>query len=118
MKASYKSESDFESDFCKILSDNGWLALKLTGPRGWPDRTVISPRGEQYYVEFKNPNNRGVLSKAQVWWGSKLEDMRHRYFVVDSIEEAENILFNWLGAKYVNHKMGTTPVPKDSTGLR
>ena len=117
MKESYNSESDFESDFCKILTSHGWLALKLEGPRGWPDRTILSPDGEQFYFEFKNPNGKGVLSKAQLWWGEKLDEMRHNFFILDNVEEAENVLLELLGEEYVNYKMGPTPVPRGRTKL-
>ena len=108
MKDSYKNETKMEQDFCKILTKFGWLALKLEGPRGWPDRTVLSPDGNQFYFEFKNPNGKGRLSASQIYWGDKLQNMHHCYYVVDNVADANTILFQLLGADYVNYKMGTS----------
>lgn len=47
--------------------DNGILAYKFASPaqRGVPDVLFILPGGLTIYVEFKNPNGKGRLSKLQ-----------------------------------------------------
>tara|TARA_Y100001973_G_scaffold82631_1_gene122211 strand:+ start:917 stop:1234 length:318 start_codon:yes stop_codon:yes gene_type:complete len=92
MKRSYINETKFEQDFCKCMKESGWQALKLEGPRGWPDRTLLSPEGDIYFIEFKNPNGLGVLSPAQSYWMKKLEDMRFKCYVINDIKQAESIL--------------------------
>ena len=52
-------------DYCQSL---GLHCLKLTGPVGWPDRTIFGPsmRGKTAYIEFKT--TRGHVSRAQKHW--------------------------------------------------
>lgn len=117
MKTKYNNESAFESDFCAILRDHGWQPLKLEGPKGWPDRTILSPFGEVFFFEFKNPNGGGRLSDAQKYWAEKLTQMDHYYVLVETVDQANDILFRILGADYAAYRMGTAPVPENSPEL-
>ena len=109
MKDSYKNESAFEQDFCEILRNFGWETLKMDGVRrGFPDRMLLSDDGLVIFVEFKNPNGSGKLSPAQEHWLEKLDSMDQMVAVVETIEQAEDILLRLLGADYVNFKMGSS----------
>lgn len=85
-------ERNIEGFFCKHANFLGGKALKLVifGGAGFPDRTVLFPNGNIFFVEFKTET--GKLSKLQMFWQRKLTDYGFRYYVCRSTHEAEIII--------------------------
>jgi len=65
----------------------GGLAPKWASPgnRGVPDRIVILPGGRTVYVELKAPGR--PLTPLQRKWKQKLEQLGHRHYKIDSVED-------------------------------
>jgi hypothetical protein len=61
------TESQWTRKICYELIDCGCLVHAVVGNRwasvGWPDRHVILPTGEMFWLEFKSAD--GKLSKSQ-----------------------------------------------------
>jgi hypothetical protein len=76
-------------DFCKSL---GLRCEKLTGPVGWPDRTIFGPsmQGKMAFLEFKT--GKGIVSKAQVYQMKWLTGCGHKALVVRTKEEAQRFI--------------------------
>ncbi len=64
------------------------LKLEVKGRRGWPDRLVILPQGEIYFVELKTMHGR--LSRAQELRAIRLQDLQHRVEHMWTIEAVDN----------------------------
>ena len=90
------SEADIENDFVKYAESRGCLAIKLRidGQRGFPDRTVITPRGRVLFIEFKKPG--GQLSYHQQRWIRNLRSLGHVAFSVDNAQLAGKELDRFL----------------------
>lgn len=81
-------EKQEERKFRLWCERQGYLCLKLaiTGRRGWPDRTVITPE-VVLFMEFKTPTGR--LSAQQVYWIELLAGYPScKVFVPRSAEQA------------------------------
>lgn len=70
--------------------------LKLSGPMGWPDRTIIGERGI-CFLEFKQPGSRNRPSPMQVKWRELLSQKGFRCEVVYSFEEAVQVIQEVMG---------------------
>lgn len=68
------SEKLLQNYFCKKVREAGGVAYKINGSahRGVPDILAIYA-GTTIFVEFKNPNGKGRLSKLQL---ITISDMR------------------------------------------
>ena len=64
------TESQIERAACRALWQMGWLTPKQNGFVGIPDRLMIGPRGQLFWVEFKKPG--GQLRPAQIRMIEKL----------------------------------------------
>ncbi len=82
-------ESALEKSIGRWCKQQGYQWLKLAGPRGWPDRTLIIP-GRVVFVETKTPTGR--LSPHQQFWLAKLSELGQECFVVRSLEELQKCL--------------------------
>jgi hypothetical protein len=51
---------------------------------------VILPRGRTVYVELKSPGK--PLSPLQRKWKKKLEQLGHRHYKIDSVEDIEEFI--------------------------
>ena len=69
---------------------------KLTGPIGWPDRTVFGPgmQGKMAFLEFKT--SKGIVSKAQVFQMKWLSGCGHRVAVLRTKEQAQKFVESLL----------------------
>ena len=85
-------EAKIERYFCQRAVELGVYVRKFVSPgnRGVPDRLVISPEGEVFFIEFKAPN--GVLSKYQHLEISRIELNKVKVHIVDSLEKALEVL--------------------------
>lgn len=85
------TEADIEKAFVAYAESIGCYALKLRidGKNGFPDRTVLTPRG-MFFIEFKAPG--GKLRPAQEEWIERLRKLGFYVAVIDSVAMAEQTL--------------------------
>lgn len=85
-------ESRLEQKFREAVEAIGGEALKWVSPgnRGVPDRIVILPGGRTVYVELKAPGR--PLTPLQRKWKQKLEQLGHRHYKIDSVEDIERFI--------------------------
>ena len=90
------TEADIENKFCKFAKTKGCESLKLVflNKKGFPDRTVLCPKGRILFIEFKRLGKK--QSPAQKLVQRMLERLGFEYYVCDQIGQAENILENFL----------------------
>lgn len=95
-KESEITEADIENNFCKFADRNKCKALKLIflNKKGFPDRTVICPKGRVLFIEFKRKGKK--QSPAQILVQNMLEGMGFEYYTCDEIGQAESILEEFL----------------------
>ncbi|QEF98174.1 VRR-NUC domain protein [Stieleria maiorica] len=88
-------EADIESAFVAYADRKGCLALKLRidGANGFPDRTVITPRGI-FFAEFKKPG--GKLRPAQKRIAEELRRLGFQVITPTEIGQAEKALDEFL----------------------
>ena len=80
------SEAYVERKFKKWCDDHGIHCLKLAGPPGWPDRTLLMPNGDIVFMEWKA--EKGVVSPQQKYWVELLKGLGHKVYVMKSFDEA------------------------------
>lgn len=99
-----KLESSAERAFRKWCQTQGCLCKKLIlyGEKGWPDRTVLLPDGRVVFIELKRKRYISDTSAQQRFWIAKLKSLGHSAYVVDTLEDAQEI---------VRAHLHTTPVP-------
>jgi len=87
-------ESDIEKKLVVWCSAQSWecLKLRIDGENGFPDRTIITPKGV-YFIELKRPG--GKLRARQRVWLDKLTSLGHLAACFDSFEEAKKELIQW-----------------------
>lgn len=85
-------EKEIERRMCAEVRKRGGLTYKFTSPGnpGVPDRLVISPTGEVWFVELKTVV--GGLAKIQKHQIAELEKRGAKVRVVYGWTEAENFL--------------------------
>lgn len=95
MKKRKPAEADIENAFTRYAESLGCLCLKLRidGCNGWPDRTILTPKGV-LFMEFKRPE--GKLRPMQTVWRKVLEDLRYPIHTPRSFEKAKQILDEFL----------------------
>ena len=86
-----KSEKKLENDCCMLARSKGLAAVKLekNGHKGIPDRVFIAPGGRTVFVEFKNTEGTGVISKEQKAWKKFLG---YSAYFVSSVEEFQKLI--------------------------
>ena len=72
-----KSESEIEAYLVKSVKNKNGLCMKWTSPgnAGVPDRIVIVPGGDVYFVELKAEGKRENLSPLQRNFINKLKNL-------------------------------------------
>lgn len=83
-------EASLEARCVKRIEDLGGLALKLAipGVRGFPDRTVLMPGANVFYVETKRLGS-GRVSAQQMQWKVTLERLGFGCYLIASDAEFE-----------------------------
>lgn len=91
------SEKEIERRMCEMVHNRGGLAYKFTSPnsRGVPDRVVITPRGEVWFVELKAASGR--LSALQKWRKAELEKRGANVRVIRGWEAAKAFVEEVMG---------------------
>lgn len=87
-----KLEKDIEYRIVKYIEDElGGLCLKLRyGGRGFPDRTVLLPRGRVFFLEIKRDDGR--LSAHQRYWMRLLRGYGYCVEVVKTLDDAKRVV--------------------------
>ncbi len=89
-------EHEVEDYLVSEAARHGGAALKLrpaTG-RGFPDRTLILHDGWVAFVEVKRPKG-GRFAKHQAEWAESLCDIGHRFYLVSTREEVDEIFSDY-----------------------
>lgn len=83
-------EKDHEAEFVKYVKSNGCVAFKLIflNQRGFPDRTVLFPKGKVAFFEFKRKGEK--LRPTQVAVKNTLERFGFQYYVCYSCQDAKS----------------------------
>ena len=84
------SESKLQSECVKFAASCGILTRKIhaENKRGWPDLVLIFPvTGEAVWVEMKNPNKYGSLSKLQRRECNKIMAQNASAYICDSYDD-------------------------------
>lgn len=89
-------EVDIEDRFCRFAKRNKCNALKLVMLRkkGFPDRTVLCPKGRIFFIEFKKKGESQSAPQKAVQ--KILEGLGFEYYVCDKIGQAEAVLEEFL----------------------
>ena len=85
-------EKQIEIKLRDAIKCRGGLALKFTSPgtAGVPDRIVLTPDGQVFFVELKAPGKH--LSLKQVKMALVLKCLGHKVRVIDSIEQVKEFM--------------------------
>ena len=89
-----KSESEIEAYLVKSVKNKKGLCMKWTSPgnAGVPDRIVIVPGGDIYFVELKAEGKRENLSPLQKNFIQKLENLNCEVRVIASFQEVDEFI--------------------------
>lgn len=83
-------EKTLEKYLCQKVKSLGGMCIKLTGEVGIPDRLVILPNGEEYFVELKRE---GEKPRAiQDYMLKELMRLGRQVCIIDSKEDVRNLL--------------------------
>lgn len=76
-------ERSIERKLKQRIENQGGLALKFVSPglSGVPDRIVLVPNGQVWFVELKAPGKE--LSPKQIKMASRLAELGHEVWVID-----------------------------------
>jgi hypothetical protein len=89
-----KSEREIEAYLVKCVKNKKGLCMKWTSPgnAGVPDRIVIVPGGDVYFVELKAEEKRDNLSPLQKNFIQKLENLNCKVRVIASFQEVDEFI--------------------------
>ena len=74
----------------------GCMVVKIDAShRGWPDRLILH-NGKCMFIEVKNPNGRGRLSKLQRYTIERIKSIGIQAFVIDNKNMANEVLYNFI----------------------
>ena len=73
------TEKQLEEKCTAFARSKGIAVVKLENNKnkGIPDRMFIAEGGDVLFIEFKNPNKKGVVSQEQKFWLSFLGGKGH-----------------------------------------
>ena len=85
-------EAKVESALAQAVKQHGGISRKLNGAgyRAWPDRLVLLPGVEQFYVECKAKGRRATDQQRALH--NKLREQGCMVFVVDSVDMAQEVV--------------------------
>lgn len=89
-----KSESEIEAYLVKSIKDKKGICMKWTSPgnAGVPDRIVIVPGGDIYFVELKAEGKRENLSPLQRIFFNRLKNLNCDVRVIASFKEVDKFI--------------------------
>lgn len=85
-------ESQIEAHLARRVTALGGLCWKFTSPnlRGVPDRVLLMPEGQTYWIELKAPGQQPNV--LQLRRHAELRQRNHRVLVLDSVEAVDYFL--------------------------
>ena len=89
-----KSEREIEAYLVKSIKNKNGLCMKWISPgnAGVPDRIVIVPGGDVYFVELKAEGKRNNLSPLQKNFMQKLKNLNCEVRVIASFQEVDEFI--------------------------
>ena len=92
------SEKDIERRITKFCRKNHCVVIKLAvlGMRGWPDLTIIAPRGRIYFIEVKDVGKGNNTSVQQRRWLETLKAYGFKAEVFTDSDAAAVQIQRWL----------------------
>ncbi len=89
-----KSEKEIEAYLVRSVKNKKGLCMKWTSPgnAGVPDRLIIVPWGEIYFVELKAEGKRNNLSPLQKNFIQKLKNLNCDVRVIASFQEVDKFI--------------------------
>ena len=90
-------EKEIERRMCEMVKKRGGLCYKFTSPNnpGVPDRIVITPAGEVWFVELKAEFGR--MANIQRWQKSELEKRNAKVRVIRGWDAAKDFVNEVMG---------------------
>ena len=87
-------EAKVENALVRAVKRHGGMTRKMNGSgyRAWPDRLILLPAVEQFYVECKAPGE--TATDQQKALHNKLRDRGATVFVVDNVDMAKEVVLN------------------------
>ena len=87
-----RPEAKVENRLREGVKARGGVAVKFSAPgyRAWPDRLVLMPGGQIYFVELKAPKKKPT--KQQLIRHRQIEDLGFYVTVLDSAEAVDYFL--------------------------
>ena len=85
-------ESQIEAHLAQRVKALGGLCWKFTSPnlRGVPDRVLLMPEGQTYWIELKAPGQQPNLLQQRRH--AELRARSHRILMLDSVEAVDYFL--------------------------
>lgn len=95
------TENKLQNYAIKGLRSISCLCYKFSSPakRGVPDVLVIPPRGKIFFIEFKNPNQKGKLSALQVVEISRMRAKGARVLVISKVTEVDSLIYSLMNVR-------------------
>lgn len=80
-------EKEIEKKFLSEAKRKDMIVVKFTDParKGAPDRLVIGPWQQVFFVEFKRPSGR--LARHQIRYAERLNALEHNVYLIDTMEK-------------------------------
>lgn len=82
-------ESNLETNFIRIVEDDGFFTKKGKGRVGWPDREVFLNNGHMFLIELKRLGEEP--RKIQYHVMNELKELGYHVFWTDNFKEAKEI---------------------------
>lgn len=86
------SEAYLSRQIYNYAKSKGCMVAKIDAShRGWPDRIIIK-NGKCIFIEVKNPNGKGRVSKLQEYIIGQLSEHGVDVYIVNSIKMAKVVI--------------------------
>lgn len=93
MSDKFLLEKDIERRLVREIKKRGGRCLKWVSPgaAGVPDRIVLMPYGNMYFVELKRPQG-GERAALQSYWERELTRLGYRHVWLNTQEQLDKLL--------------------------
>jgi hypothetical protein len=88
------SEALLQASVIKNFKRHNFMSVKIVGVshRGVPDLLVMGPHGTICFIEVKNPNGKGALSRLQKLFKREVEQRGIHYYLISNYEEMNHAI--------------------------